>query len=254
MVRQGRLIAVLGVLVIGCAVLPVVGCAGAGSESPQKKQGHTKATKQEQGHIEATMKEQGSSPKATASEEARCEGTRTYHLYMVYYSRGGQELSRTGSAEDMKKAEKKARHIAKTEDLGVAKTEDFGVYTTNDLPGCPKGGLLKGTDKPDKLGGKDGDDEIRGLGGRDDIFGGFGNDIIYGGDGDDTLQSALPARGRGEGEDVMYGGDGNDILIGAYSLGQRDKLYCGEGKDQYLADNNDYVDSSCEKPLVGGEA
>ena len=26
----------------------------------------------------------------------------------------------------------------------------YGVYTTNDVPGCPKGGLLSGTDKPDK--------------------------------------------------------------------------------------------------------
>jgi hypothetical protein len=232
-VRQGRCIALVVAFLIGCALLLGVGCAGTSSETSNKE-------------------EQGSSPQATASEEARCEGTRTYHLYMVSYSRGGQEPLRTGSEEDMKKSEKKARHIAKTEDLGVAKTEDFGVYTTNDLPGCPKkGGLLKGTDKPDKLGGKDGDDKVRGLGGRDDIFGGSGNDILYGGDGDDTLE--IPG-GRGEGEDVMYGGDGNDVLIGAYSLGQRDKLYCGEGKDRYLADNNDYVDSSCEKKLVGGEA
>jgi hypothetical protein len=36
-----------------------------------------------------------------------------------------------------------------------------GVYTTNVVPGCPKGGLLSGTDGPDQLNGKDGDDEIR---------------------------------------------------------------------------------------------
>jgi hypothetical protein len=140
-----------------------------------------------------------------------------------------------------------------------------GLRTTNDLPGCPKGGLLLGTDKPDKLDGKDGGDEVSGLGGRDEIFGGdgddevrglggaddlqgeLGNDIIYGGDGNDELES-------GKGEDVLYGGDGNDFLVGAYSLGQRDKLYCGEGKDQYIADNNDYVDSSCETYAVGGGA
>jgi hypothetical protein len=28
---------------------------------------------------------------------------------------------------------------------------------------------------------------------------------------------------------------------------QRDKVYCGEGRDEYLADENDFVDSSCEK-------
>jgi hypothetical protein len=233
MVRQGHFIAVVVTFLIGCAVILVVGCAETHSESP-KQQGHTEATR-----------EQTRSAKA-ASEEARCEGTRTYHLYFVQYRRGGQGPLRTGSAEDMKKAEKKARQDWRY----GAKTHDFGVYTTNDLPGCPKGGLLKGTDKPDKLGGKDGDDEVRGLGGADDLEGGLGNDILYGGDGDDTLEMFS----QGEGEDVMYGGDGNDILIGAYSLGQRDKLYCGEGKDRYLADNNDYVDSSCEKPLVGGSA
>jgi hypothetical protein len=47
------------------------------------------------------------------------------------------------------------------------------------------------------------------------------------------------------GEDVIYGGDGNDYLGGG-SDGQRDKLYCGKGKDYYAADKNDYVDSSCE--------
>ena len=103
-------------------------------------------------------------------------------------------------------------------------TMDFGVYTTNDLPGCPKGGLLKGTDKPDKL------------------EGGLGNDILYGGDGDDTLDQF-----SSEGEDVIYGGDGNDGL--AAKDGQRDKLYCGKGKDGYFADKNDYVDSSCEVPV-----
>jgi hypothetical protein len=49
----------------------------------------------------------------------------------------------------------------------------------------------------------------------------------------------------GGGEDVLYGGDGNDHLEAGD--GQRDKLYCGEGKDQYDADTIDYVDSSCEE-------
>jgi hypothetical protein len=242
---------------IGCAVLLlVVGCAGTSSEAPQEeKQGHTEATKQ-----------QARSPEATASEEARCEGTRTYHLYNVSYTGGGEGPLRTGSEEDMKKADKKASHDYK---WGV-KTQDFGVYTTNDLPGCPKkGGLLKGTDKADKLGGKDGDDEIRGLGdqdvlysgpGDDEMLGGEGNDVLwgeagsdvlYGGPGADSLYGGSQHSGCC-GKDVLYGGDGNDFL-GARD-GQRDKFYCGEGKDIYLADKIDYVDSSCEKKEVGGEA
>src|SRR5215217_3901375 len=110
---------------------------------------------------------------------------------------------------------------------------------TNDVPGCPKGGLLLGTDKKDELSGEKGDDEIRGLGGNDALGGGPGSDILYGGDGDDFLYAA----GNG---DVMYGGDGNDQLSADLG-GPRAKLYCGEGKDVYDADKDDYVDSSCEK-------
>jgi RTX calcium-binding nonapeptide repeat (4 copies) len=142
---------------MGCAVLVIAGCAGVRSEASQKE---------EQGHTEAT------------TEEARCEGTRTFQSQ--------REL-----------------------------------FTTNDVPGCPNGGLLSGTDKADNLDGKDGDDEIRGLGGVDVINGGDGNDVIY-------------------------AGDGNDWIIGAFDR-QRDKLYCGEEKDWYFADKLDYVDSSCEK-------
>jgi hypothetical protein len=29
--------------------------------------------------------------------------------------------------------------------------------------------------------------------------------------------------------------------------GKPDKLYCGEGRDEYRASEQDYVDSSCEK-------
>ena len=113
-----------------------------------------------QGHTEAT-KEQTRSSEATASEEARCEGTRKINVNMPVR------------------------------------------FTTNDLPGCPKGGLLLGTDKPDLLAGEKGDDEVRGLGGSDDIMGGDGNDILYGGSESDAV-------GGYDGDDVIYGGPGND--------------------------------------------
>jgi hypothetical protein len=48
------------------------------------------------------------------------------------------------------------------------------------------------------------------------------------------------------GEDVIYGGDGNDELAANDSGQLRDKLYCGKGKDTYIAYKPDYVDSSCE--------
>jgi hypothetical protein len=216
-IRQGHLIAVVGAFLIGCAVLVVAGCAGVRSQAPQEE---------EQGHTEAT-----------ASEEARCEGTRKEYAF------------------------KWGWHM-----------------TTNDIPGCPKGGLLSGTDGRDYLGGKDGDDEIHGLGANDHLLGGGGNDVLYGGPGDDAWLSgddgddviyggagndAEIAGGRGHdffltswpqmfggpGEDVIYGGDGNDFMSAGEDK-QPDKLYCGEGMDRYEADENDYVDSSCEKKII----
>src|SRR5215203_3255552 len=121
-------------------------------------------------------------------------------------------------------------------------------FTTNDLPGCPKGGLLLGTDKPDELAGEKGNDEVRGLGGSDDVEGGPGNDILYGGPGDDCNLSG------DKGEDVIYAGPGDDTELNVSGVmnhgdGQRDKLYCGEGRDTYYAEKIDYVDSSCEVKL-----
>jgi RTX calcium-binding nonapeptide repeat (4 copies) len=213
-VRQGRLIAVVGTILIGCAVLLLaVGCAGTSSEAPQGK---------EQGHTEAT-KEQTRSPEATAPEQARCAET--------------QPIERHGPSDR---------------------------WITNDVPGCPKGGQLLGTDKADELAGLEGDDEIRALGAEDALIGGAGSDVIYGGPGNDDLiepvkrvrdagDDVFYGRGgddhlaAGKGADVMYGGDGNDLLNSKDNDGPSDKLYCGKGKDRYTAGKNDYVDSSCEK-------
>jgi hypothetical protein len=232
--------AVVRTFFIGCAVLLVVGCAGMRSEAPEETQGRTEATKQEQAR----------SPEATASEDDRCEETHPIDLQ-----------GRT--------------------------------YTTNDVSGCPKGGLLSGTNGRDKLDGEDGDDEIRGLGAADELWGGFGSDIIYGGPGDDFLTGSTvnevghdkskdvlhggPGRDSvngfggddviyggdgddverlwgGGGEDVIRGGDGDDFLDGTFDGGDRDELYCGKGKDQYAADKNDRVSSSCEVKAVMGRA
>jgi len=186
-VRQAHLIALVVTFLIGCVVLLGVGCAGTSSVSSNKK-------------------EQGHSPQATASEEARCQGTST------------------------------------TKDPRPLSEGPTKRFTTNDMPGCPKGGLLLGTDKHDYLNGNDGDDVIRGLGGGDDLYGGDGKDVLYGGPGEDRIAVFGP---RGKGEDVIYGGDGNDLLWS--KDGQRDKLYGGKGKDMCTFDKLDYVDSSCEQ-------
>jgi Ca2+-binding RTX toxin-like protein len=245
-VRRGHLIAVVVTFLIGCTVLLlVIGCSGVRSGALQEEQGRT----------EATNNEQGRSPEAMASEEARCERTRTYDY--------------------------------QTKDPTIVL-----VFTTNDIPGCPKGGLLSGTDKRDLLNGKDGEDKVRGIGGPDNLYGGSGNDnlyggpdgdyeliggegddVLHGGDGGDSLESADKSKsasvegddelyggdgadnlsGRDEGKGVLYGGDGNDILF-ADGGGGQDKLYCGEGRDIFYPDKNDYVASSCEVKRQRGNA
>ena len=190
MSRQAHLIALVAFL-IGCAVLLlVVGCSGTSSETSNKK-------------------EQARSPQATASEEARCEGTRTIKKH-------GESV------------------------------------VTNDVPGCPKGGLLLGTDKADKLYGGDGDDKIRGLGGRNELYSGLGDDVLYGGDGDEYLVGGL-------GEDVIYGDDyiwAMDGFRHHRPVEQRDEIYCAEGRDVYVVadvtDKSDHVSSSCEKKRFAG--
>jgi Ca2+-binding RTX toxin-like protein len=142
-----------------------------------------------------------------------------------------------------------------------------GLLTTNDVPGCPTGGLLSGTDGRDNLDGKKGEDEIHGLGGVDVIFGGDGSDVIYGGPGDDSPLWGLRGDdviygGDGNdgdlngfgGEDVLFGGDGNDSLDGTWDGRQRDELYCGAGSDTYLGGKEDFVDSSCEEKMRRGPA
>src|SRR5215216_182565 len=103
-------------------------------------------------------------------------------------------------------------------------------FTSNDLPGCPQGGLLLGTDKPDLLAGEKGDDEVRSLGGKDDVMGGPGNDVIYGGADNDGLYG--DGREEEEGNDIIYGGPGDDD-VNVFRIGDdgNDVIYGGPGDD-----------------------
>ena len=92
-----------------------------------------------------------------------------------------------------------------------------------------------------------GDDVIFGGPGREEVHGEGGDDVIFGGDGNDNVSPvSIGGLDGGLGEDVIRGGDGNDFVVGAHDGGQRDRLYCGKGRDEYLADNIDYVSSTCE--------
>jgi Ca2+-binding RTX toxin-like protein len=101
----------------------------------------------------------------------------------------------------------------------------------------------------DFLTGDAGKDILHGGAGSDSLLGGAGDDVLYGDDGDDGGFTNNRLMG-GKGEDVIYGGNGRDLIVA--SDGQRDKIYCGKGKDFYTADKIDYVSSSCEEKTTMG--
>jgi Ca2+-binding RTX toxin-like protein len=232
-VRQGHLMAVVISFLIGCAVL-LVGCTGLRSEAPEETQGRTQATK-----------EQTRSPEATASEQARCGGTRTVDLQGRTYTTNdvsgcppGGLLSGTDGRDklDGEYGDDEIRGLGAVDAI-------FGGLGSDVIYGGPGDDLLEGSSYWSDESIKD---VLHGGPGRDLLGGRGGDDVLYGGDGND-----FPTGGKGE--DVIYGGDGNDHIDGATVdmhgvrvRKQRDELYCGEGKDHYTADKLDYVDSSCE--------
>ena len=126
-----------------------------------------------------------------------------------------------------------------------------GLGGSDDIMGGDGNDVLYGGSQRDFVGGYDGDDVIYGGPGNDGngavlVAGHGGDDVIYGGPGDD---GNLVGFG---GNDVIYGGPGDDTELDVASAaefgndGQRDELYCGEGRDTYYAEKIDYVASSCE--------
>jgi hypothetical protein len=225
-VRRGHVIAVVGTSLIGCAVLLFVGCAGGRSEAPE-----------EQVHTEAT-----------ASEEARCGGTRSIHLQESTFTTNdvsgcpkGGLLSGTDKADklDGEDGDDEIRGLGAIDGLIGGSGSD--VIYGGDGDDSLVGGTFGGT--PDQKSSKN---VLHGGPGKDFLYGAEGVDVLYGDDGNDNLWA-------GGGEDVIYGGHGNDLIDGATVditgvrvRKQRDELYCGEGEDHYIADKLDYVSSSCE--------
>ena len=204
MVSQGHLTAVLRILLIGCAVLLVVGCSGGSSEAPQEDG---------QGRVEAT-----------ASEEDRCGRTRTVDP-------GGDDPALTNDVSGCPDGgvlfgtDKKDRLTGGDGDdevRGLSGADElWGGFGRDVMHGGAGDDFLTGS-TVDEDGHDQGDDILRGGPGRDSLNGFGGDDVIYGGYGDDV--------GRlwgGGGEDVLHGGDGDDFLDGTFDGGDRDELYCG---------------------------
>src|SRR5829696_1742160 len=223
-VRQGRSIAVVAFLV-GCAVFLMAGGSGVQAQASKNK------------------------------EEARCEGTRKINVNLPARFTTNDILGcpQGGLLLGTDKPDLMAGEKGDDEVRGLGGSDDVMGGLGNDV-------LYGGADNDSLIGdgtGEDGNDIIYGGPGDDgNLKGDRGNDVIYGGPGDDG------SRGM-EGEDVIYGGPGDDKLDGGPSDavlgggellpgggdGQRDKLYCGEGRDSYFADKEDHVSSSCEVKL-----
>jgi hypothetical protein len=219
---------------MGCSILLVVGCAGVRPEASEVEQGHTEVTKEQ-------------------ARSDRCAGTRAVKEYPSLVTNDvpgclkGGLLSGTDGRDHL--------------DGGNGNDEIHGLGDKDDLYGGYGADVIYGGPGEDIMQGNtwhahDRDrarDILHGGPGRDDLTGDDGDDVLYGGDGDDNGCPLSGGKGicavsglsGGRGEDVLYGGAGNDVLQGSGD-GDRDKLYCGEGKDEYLADKIDYVDSSCE--------
>lgn len=101
--------------------------------------------------------------------------------------------------------------------LAVAAVASVAQQRT--IRGTPKADILVGTAGNDKIYGFAGNDWIRGLG---------GDDIIVG----------------GPGRDILSGGPGNDLILARD--GQRDRVYCGAGRDRAVVDALDWVHKDCE--------
>jgi hypothetical protein len=126
----------------------------------------------------------------------------------------------------------------------------------NVIDGTAGRDTLRGSAASDRIRGADGDDRIDGAGGADCIDAGDGDDRARAGEGDDKLggdDGNDRLRGDdgddriigGRGRDRIKGGDGNDT-IRAGSDGTPDRIDCGKGRDEVVADREDRV-RNCEE-------
>ncbi|HEY8771445.1 MAG TPA: calcium-binding protein [Thermoleophilaceae bacterium] len=96
---------------------------------------------------------------------------------------------------------------------------------------------LTGGSGKDRVVGDSGSDHVSGATGDDRLSGNAGNDRLLGGAGGDRLNG-------GRGQDRLSGGSGRDYIAAADN--QRDKVFCGRGRDRVTADRIDVL-VGCER-------
>lgn len=134
---------------------------------------------------------------------------------------------------------------------GTAKRDVIrGLAGDDEMSGRVGPDVLYGNSDTDFVSGDRGNDEVYGNRGDDNnaivinepggLFGGQGNDAMYGRSGDDLLYDT-------EGENAFRGGRGNDSIVATDSSNDRDRIFCGSGRDEVFADRRDRVAEDCER-------
>lgn len=90
----------------------------------------------------------------------------------------------------------------------------------------------------------------------EDVEGGLGGDTVAGDDGPNTLRGSAgddTLTGGGDDDDIIDGGSGADTISGGAGDdvilardGETDRIACGEGLDNVVADAQDVVAADCE--------
>ena len=124
--------------------------------------------------------------------------------------------------------------VASYEDRAESVRADLDGLAGDD--GAAGEGDTIGTDIEDLYGG-DGADELTGDSSDNELYGGAGADLLVAGAGDDYLEGEA-------GTDRVSGDAGDDTLV--LVDGERDTAFCGEGRDDGVADDIDLLSAACE--------
>jgi Ca2+-binding RTX toxin-like protein len=114
---------------------------------------------------------------------------------------------------------------------------------------------ISGNSGSDRVSGGSGDDRVFGRSGDDGVSGNAGDDRVSAGSGDDRVFGRTGDDGvsGNAGDDRVDGGSGSDRLFGRRGDdlidardGERDRVYCGSGRDTVRADREDLL-RGCER-------